>query len=128
MAKNEQASHDFEIRLAAGGKESAGIAKAHLWSSTESKKRAWRGLGITWGLAVFSVFLPLAHFFLVPGLLFAGPFVFFWLRKQKGRVLDIQAACPFCQKTLAAGGFGIEWPLRVVCGGCSEPVRIDLRT
>ncbi len=124
--KSEQiANHEYPVLLSAGGKNSRGKALAHQWSEAEKKKRAFRGLGIAWGLAVISIALPLAHFILVPGFLLAGPFAFFWIRKQEGTIIGLVAQCPFCEKALTGCRAGIEWPLRIVCAHCSEPVRID---
>lgn len=119
-------NHEFAILLRAGGREKSGIALAHLWSLEAQKKRALRGLGLTWGLAVFSVFLPLVHFFLVPAFLLGGPLVFYWLRQQTGRIIKLEADCPFCGKKLALVDSAIDWPLRTVCRACSEQVRVDL--
>lgn len=120
-----QPNHRIDVRLLAGGKEGRGIAQAHLWSAEEKKKRALTGLAITWGLAVLSVFLPLAHFFLVPAFLIVGPFIFFWARRQNGKITALEAACPFCGEALQSSGSSINWPLRIVCGHCSEQVKIE---
>ncbi|MGZ3696002.1 MAG: hypothetical protein ACXWQO_18185 [Bdellovibrionota bacterium] len=119
---------EIPAHLEAGGKASDGIAKARLWTEAEKKKRGLRGWGLMWGLAIFSIFLPLVHFVLVPAFFIAGPFVFFWLKKQNGRIFEVSANCPFCGKKLTAPEMGMNSPLRIICGACKEPVRVDLAT
>jgi hypothetical protein len=63
-------------------KKTIGIAQIQEWNQKERLKRALKTLGISWGLAIVSVLIPLAHFILVPGFLLAGPFVTSPLQKH----------------------------------------------
>lgn len=128
MNEKNHPNHQYKIRLTAGGKETEGIAQARLWSVEEKRNRAIAGFAITWGLAACSVFLPLAHFVLVPALLIAGPFVFLWAKKQNGKITGLEANCPFCGNALTTAETSINWPQRIACTRCSEPVRIDVVT
>lgn len=116
----------LKILVQAGGREGPGTGGAHLYSEEEKKAKAWKALGLCWGLSLASIILPLAHFFLVPGFFLAGPFAFHWARRQKGLLLSLDAACPFCTAKLAlAGTPGLNWPVRSVCAGCNCQVRLD---
>lgn len=114
------------VRIIAGGEECTGFVLAKIWTAEEQKKRALKGLGIMWGLAVASVFLPLVHFILVPGFLISGPVVYFWFKKQTGSIVGIIAECPRCKHKLTVNVGNLAWPLRFPCGGCFEPLRVEL--
>jgi hypothetical protein len=59
-------------------------------------RRAIKGLAAWWGMAVVGLFVPVAHFFLVPGFLLAGLIVF-WRRRSMAEVIVAgQGRCPDC--------------------------------
>lgn len=120
------AENKIAVRVIAGGEESSGWVIARTWSPEEQKKRALKGLGVMWGLAIASIFLPLVHFLLVPGFLISGPIVYFWLKKQTGRIIGITAGCPRCRFKVSVNEANLVWPLRMTCKSCFEPLRIEL--
>jgi hypothetical protein len=111
------------VTLAAGGKSSSGIVHLRIFTPAEQQKRAWKALFLFLGLGIVSIILPLAHFFLVPGFLFASPFAYRWAKRQEGLLESIEGHCPFCTKPLAHLGGALQWPIRFNCVSCGEPVR-----
>lgn len=62
--------------------------------------RAARALAGCWGLGVVSVFIPLAHFFLVPGFLLLGPVLAVQRLGEAVTVVKARGACPACGQPL----------------------------
>jgi len=113
------------VRISSGDKESTGTALLEIWDQGERKRRGLKGLVICWCIAVATIFLPLVHFVAVPVFAVLGPFVYLHVIKQPGRVVGIEATCPFCQKPLSVANAKMEWPLRLVCASCFEPLRVE---
>jgi len=112
----------LKILISQGHKNREGFADAHLWSPSEKTKRAWRATAICVGLALVSILLPMAHFFLVPGFLIACPFVFSWIKRQTGKVISMQGHCPNCSATLTSIPLTIGQNNRAPCPDCFEPL------
>ncbi len=78
------------------GKETSGSLRLRVYGPRERMKRAMKALGICWGLAVVTVFIPIAHFVLVPGFFIAGPVTAF-LRYRVTETMDsVTGHCPTC--------------------------------
>jgi hypothetical protein len=58
--------------------------------------RTLAGLGMFWGLALASVFIPVAHFILVPTFLVAGVVMAIKRAREDRRLLRVRGACPRC--------------------------------
>jgi hypothetical protein len=117
--------NSLSILLEAGGKTSTGIAHLRLYTPQEKQKRAWKAFFLFVGLGIVSIILPLAHFFLVPGFILASPFAYRWAKNQVGTVISLEGICPFCQKPIVHRGGAIQWPLRINCEACREPVKAE---
>ncbi|HZS32876.1 MAG TPA: hypothetical protein VFC42_05810 [Methylomirabilota bacterium] len=87
--------------------------------------RAAAALGICWGLAFPAVFLPVAHFVLVPGLLLAGPVLAVIQLRQRRRVVRIHGTCPRCGVTqdFPPGG-GLRTRRTVDCPQCRNDLTL----
>ena len=68
--------------------------------------RTLGGLGMFWGLALVSVFIPVAHFVLVPTFVVAGIVMAIKRAREDRRLLWVRGACPRCgvQQDLKPGG------------------------
>jgi len=68
--------------------------------------RAAARLGLCWGLAVVAVFIPVAHFVLVPSMVAAGIVTGVVAFRQRDRLLQVAGACPRCgvRQRFAPGG------------------------
>jgi hypothetical protein len=73
--------------------------------------RTAAGLGICWGLALVGLFIPVAHFILVPTFLMAGIAVAVMRIREDRRLLAVRGACPRCgamQEFKGGGRFRAE--------------------
>lgn len=75
-------------------------------STGERVGRAFAGLGMFWALALGGLFIPVAHFILVPVFLSAGAVtgITRWLEVR--RLAEVRGPCPRCgaQQTFKASG------------------------
>jgi len=95
----------------------------------ERLRRAATGLAIWWGAAIASVFIPVAHFFLVPGFFLFGLFA----AARRLRTPDIIAAahgtCPDCGAEQDLDILGPWSESRdVTCRECHRSLRLSLVT
>ena len=87
--------------------------------------RALAGLGMFWGAAAAAVFIPVAHWFLVPGLLLCGIAVAALRLREQRRLLGLRGTCPRCRAEAdfpASGRFGGERD--GVCPRCHARLRL----
>lgn len=105
-------------------KLTTGVAMVHLFGKNEKLMRAGKKLGLFWLIAVFCVFLPVVHFFLVPGFFLIGLFMFYRVMQTDGEVLSGKIPCPLCGKEVELGREFLNWPLKEICQGCVRVLRI----
>lgn len=111
-----------------GNKEQPCITSILEYDDKTRLQRARKAMFICFGAAFFSVFLPFAHFFLVPGFLLGAPFIYRWIFNQKGKIMALDGQCPNCQHPLSTTPINLEWPVRIVCKKCFEQIRIENRS
>ena len=89
-------------------------------------RRALTGLGVAWVLAIVCVFIPIAHFFLVPGFLGFGVYLFVSRWMVRSSVRQAHGTCPDCD---ARQEFQItgNWspPHRVTCNDCQRSLVLE---
>lgn len=92
----------------------------------ERVRRALKGLATFWAAAIGSVFIPVAHFVLVPSLALYGAYTFFERLSARQVVIAAEGVCPDCGKPqkLDTGG---RWrvPRDVACRYCQRVLRIS---
>jgi len=68
--------------------------------------RTLGGLGMFWGLGLASVFIPVAHFVLVPTFVIGGVVMAVKRAREDRRLLWVRGACPRCgvEQELRPGG------------------------
>jgi hypothetical protein len=68
--------------------------------------RALVALGACWGLALVAVFIPLAHFVLVPGLFLIGVILATYRAREAWSIVTVQGQCPRCrlEQTFTSAG------------------------
>ena len=68
--------------------------------------RTAAGLGACWGMALITLFIPVAHFILVPTFLTAGIVVAVLRAREARRLLKVSGTCPRCgaAQDFKAGG------------------------
>ena len=72
----------------------------------ERVARVLTGLGMFWALALGGLFIPVAHFVLVPVFLTAGIIMAVKRSQEDRRLAEVRGPCPRCsaQQTFKAGG------------------------
>ena len=73
-------------------------ATATVLNQSVSQRLARTGgaLGICWGLALAGLFIPVAHFILVPTFVFAGIVAAVLRAREDRRLLQVRGRCPRC--------------------------------
>jgi hypothetical protein len=111
--------------MTSNGKTASGEVTLQHWDQQARMKRALRILGILWGIAVVTVFIPLAHFLLVPGFLIAGPIVAFKVYEQDRAILGGQCICPECGQAVTLVQAKDRWPLSDLCSKCQSALTVE---
>jgi hypothetical protein len=107
------------------GKTSTGTVEWKVWDKKERTKRALKALGMTWGLAIVSVLIPILHFILVPLFILAGPIVFSWIAGQEQVILGGKGTCPECGKEFEIVRTAVKWPISDICNHCQAELKIE---
>lgn len=89
-------------------------------------RRALKGLATFWAAALGSVFIPVAHFLLVPSFAVYGAYTFFARLHADQVVVAAEGTCPDCgrEQQLEVGG---RWhvPHTVACRYCQRALKIS---
>jgi hypothetical protein len=90
-------------------------------------RRAVTGLLGFWGAMVVSVFLPGAHFVLVPGFFGVGIWQFFHRLRQGAQVRGARGACPDCgvEQDFELGS-RLRFPQTVQCRSCGRGLTLAM--
>jgi len=82
-------------------------------------RRALNGLAGFWGAMVVSVFIPIAHFVLVPSLFLTGLYQFSRRLKVHEQVRGVHGTCPDCgaEQDFEVGN-RLALPQPIQCGAC----------
>jgi hypothetical protein len=97
--------------------------------SLDPGRRLARALGVLalcWGGALVAVFIPVAHFVLVPGLAIAGVVWAVLRMRERERLLRVHGTCPRCGRVedfVPAGG---GRSLAVTCPGCFNSLGVSV--
>jgi hypothetical protein len=105
-----------------------GVARVRERDPGERTVRAMKGGGALFGLALLSIFIPIAHFVLVPGFLLAAV-VFALKRMREGAsIVALSGTCPRCKEERtfdARGPFRPE--TRTTCPVCSFAIDVEAK-
>lgn len=89
--------------------------------------RALGGLIACWAAAIVSVFIPLAHFVLVPGFLVLGVTWAVVRGRERERLLQLRGTCPRCGRDEEFGrGTRQGGQLWVTCPGCLNRLLVTI--
>ncbi len=102
-----------------GSSTTAGEATVVHFDGRERMARAGKGLAMAWGAALVSVFIPVAHFLLVPGFFLAGLVVFVKRMRRRAVVGIVHGSCPDCNREQTFD-VSSDWrlPMHLTCGNC----------
>jgi hypothetical protein len=101
------------------------VATIRHFGPGERMRRALKWGGALFGLAVVSVFLPIAHFVLVPGFLIAA-IVFFARRLGQARKIEkVVGRCPRCglEQEFELERVPLEGEIELTCQSCRNRIR-----
>lgn len=102
-----------------------GTLYSQVFSDRDRLLRALKMLGILWVLALVTLFIPIAHFVLVPTFLIAGPVVAFKRYAMKSALEKAGGKCPACgQEVTIPLEPGDRLPKRTYCPACNKPIRL----
>ena len=108
--------------------DTAGVARVRERDSGDRAVRALQGGGALFGLAVLSVFIPIAHFVLVPGFLVAAGVLALRRLGERTSIVGLTGTCPRCREPRtfdAKGRFRNE--TRTTCPVCSNAVDVEAK-
>ena len=99
-----------------------------IWTKPEETRNALRTLGMWLGFCFCSIFIPIAHYILVPSLFITAFVLALDKLSEKKRSEGGTGKCPKCHQD-----FVIEkskWNVRLTdtCGACHEDLEINLQT
>ncbi len=107
------------------GEQTKGTLHYQVYSKQEQMGRAWKALGLFWGLAVVTVFIPIAHFFLVPGFLIAGPIVAYSRYRAVEAVERASGECPTCHEEMSVSlEASDKLPKWTYCSANNDPIQL----
>ena len=109
------------------GDGKAADARLHttLYDSGDRLKRALGRLALLWAIAGVSLFIPLAHFVLVPGFLIAGPVVAMMVYRSEQARERSDGHCPVCEKEISIKlDAKDETPKWTYCPACNAALQI----
>jgi hypothetical protein len=98
-------------------------------SSAERLRRTAAGFGLCAGLALVGLFIPVAHFILVPTFVGAGIAVAIVRAREDTRLLRVHGVCPRCATTQDFEGGGRFTPTRSLdCPTCHTNLTLTAST
>ncbi|HKZ06268.1 MAG TPA: hypothetical protein VJU81_12425 [Methylomirabilota bacterium] len=111
-----------------GAPPAPATARVARQTPADRMRRVLTALGIFWGLAIPAVFMPVAHFILVPSLLLIGAVVAALRSREDMRLLGAHGRCPRCgvdQEFPGGGRFHGEQALD--CPRCHNRLTLTAR-
>jgi hypothetical protein len=110
------------------GNHQPGQLQTTRYDQGDRVKRALQRLGFFWLLAGITLFIPIAHFVLVPGFLIAGPVMAYLTYRTEAVRNHTTGTCPVCGEavTLAMDAKD-NLPKWTYCPSCNAPLQISER-
>lgn len=114
------------------GNGSEGVLHFTSYTPADRTKRAITAWVVCWVAAFLTFFIPIAHFFLVPAFLIAGPMMFYSRSRQVEALEKMLSVCPRCEKDLAlemeTNDKLPKWTYCPACDGAIEVTEQSERT
>lgn len=116
---------DVSIKNDDGG-QTDGVMHFTSYSSGDRISRALIALVACWIAAGITLFIPIAHFFLVPAFFIAGPVLFFFRFKQDEAKEKIDGKCPNCNDEISIALENTDkLPKRTYCPVCDKAIELS---
>ena len=107
------------------GQVTSGSLQTSHYDHSECVKRGLLKLCLFWLLALASIPIIFAHWVLVPGFLFAGPWMAYRTFQVKYTRNHVRGSCPVCQEDVEIKlEARDELPKWTYCPRCSNPIQI----
>jgi hypothetical protein len=117
---------EFPVTLTTSdGKRTNGTVVVQFWDRKQRRARALKAAGISLGLAVVSILIPLAHFILVPSFLVAAFVIFPKIYNKESGVVGGKGICPNCNAPFVVVKGPFKWPIHDLCDKCQHTVTIE---
>ena len=110
-----------------GTASSRGEAEVRPIPAPQRVKNTLTKLGTFWGIGLLCVFLPVAHFFLVPLFFCLGLYFAARAAQAKEVVVSGSVPCPGCGLSCGVAPGLAQWPRSTVCEGCRRDLEIGPR-
>ena len=109
------------------GQPTRGTVTIHEFRREQRARRAFAVLGKWWGVALLCVFIPVAHFVLVPSFLAYGLWQFFQRLGTAELATDARGTCPDCGAEQLLD-LAPRWraPQPVTCRQCHRGLRLSV--
>lgn len=109
------------------GSPTTGQVTIQTFDREQRLRRAFAGLGKWWAVALFSVFIPVAHFVLVPSFLAYGAWQFFQRLGTVELATEARGTCPDCGAGQALD-LAARWraPQPMTCRHCHRGLQLVL--
>lgn len=107
------------------GNARPGSVHATVYEASDRLKRAVVRLLSLWAAAAISIFIPLAHFVLVPAFLIAGIVMAIAAYRTDRALNHAQGVCPVCQEEITIPmEASDQLPKWTYCPKCNAPLQI----
>lgn len=126
MASIEE--QDVWIKVNDGVTACDGVFSTTHYTPHDRRIRAIKALAALWGAAVLTVFIPLAHFALVPAFFIAGLVVGYQRYKTSIAANHVVGTCPTCKQDMKLALQTTDHvPMWKYCPKCSAPIHIEAK-
>lgn len=126
MAENRQEKIDITTNES-GSNE--GVLNISVLSGGDRFTQASKALVICWVLAVITAFIPIAHFFLVPLFVIAGPVMAYMKYGAAEITEDAVGICPECNENVTIKlDPADKLPKWTYCPACNKPLQLVYHT
>ena len=104
----------------------SGVARVRERDPRERTVRALQGGGALFGLAVLAIFIPIAHFVLVPGFLIGAVVLALRRLHERASIVALTGTCPRCREERTFDAHGPFKPeTKTTCPVCSFAVDVE---
>lgn len=111
----------------APGEEGEAEVEIDAWSMRKRSGKALFTLVICWLLAALAIFIPVAHFLLVPAFFMAGFVGALLSGRREGIVVGSNAKCPQCATALNLEAAPSSLAIYRACHGCNQQIFVELK-
>ncbi|HEY3280330.1 MAG TPA: hypothetical protein VGJ83_07435 [Gemmatimonadales bacterium] len=115
----------YSVTGYSGGRTVATVT-VEAFDRSQRVRRALKGIATWWAAALGSIFIPVAHFLLVPSLALFGVYTFFERLGAAEVVTAAQGVCPDCGREQQLDVSG-RWrvPRDIACRYCQRSLRLS---